>query len=110
VLIELGGNDLLNRASATEFGNDLGKLLMALERPGRALVMFELPLLPGQFLMGRSQRSAARAHACYLIPKRFFASVFAGPEATIDGLHLSENGSRAMAQLVQDKVGTLLAE
>lgn len=110
VLIELGGNDLLSRGSARALGADLEKLLATLDRPGRTLAMFELPLLPGQFLVGRSQRAAAKAHHCYLIPKRFFAGVLASPEATVDGLHLSDHGNQAMAALVKDKLAPVLRE
>ena len=110
VLIELGGNDLLGKASGKDFGTDLATLLTALSKPDRTLVMLELPLLPGQAALGRSQRVLAQAHGVYLIPKRFFTRVLSAPEATIDGLHLSARGTAAMASMIRGQFGLLLAE
>lgn len=108
VLVELGGNDLLGKAAATEFRDDLEKLLAALQRPDRTLVMFELPLLPGRTSIGRVQRSVAATHSVCLIPKRYLARVLCSREATIDGLHLSDSGAAAMAELVNELIGTRL--
>jgi lysophospholipase L1-like esterase len=43
-----------------------------------------------------------------LIPKRYFASVFAGADATVDGLHLSGRGHQRMARIVEDVLGESL--
>jgi len=72
--------------------------------------MLELPLLPGQAAIGRSQRALAQAHGVYLIPKRFFAWVLGASAATIDGLHLSERGTATMASMVREQIGALLVE
>ncbi len=44
VLLEIGGNDLLGRASPAAFRRDLQALLLQLSTGDRTLVMFELPL------------------------------------------------------------------
>jgi hypothetical protein len=93
-------NDLLGKATSAEFRNDLKKLLASLHEPSRTIVMFELPLLPGQAELGRAQRSLAKEYGVYLIPKRYFCNILGAPQATIDGLHLSPVGSALMADLV----------
>jgi len=100
IFVEIGGNDLLGKATSTEFRNDLEKLLASLRDPSRTIVMFELPLLPGQAELGRAQRSLAKEYGVYLIPKRYFCNILGAPQATIDGLHLSPVGSALMADLV----------
>jgi lysophospholipase L1-like esterase len=49
---------------------------------------------------GRIQRGLAAKYGVWLIPKRFFAEVIGGANATSDGLHLSNEGTRRMAALV----------
>lgn len=100
VLIEIGGNDFLSGEASGEFDQSLSSLLAKLSRAGRTLVMFELPLLPNKIGYGRSQRKLASRYRISLIPKHYFTSVLSGPNATTDGLHLSEAGARRMATLV----------
>ena len=101
ILIEIGGNDLLSGMSSADFGEDLDSLLSSLSRPGRTLVMFELPLLPHKIGFGQMQRRLSKKHGVFLIPKHFFTGVLGGTDATSDGLHLSESGARQMASLVE---------
>jgi len=108
VLIEIGGNDMLRRASVKDFARELDDLLTTVQGPGRAVVMFELPLLPFHAEFGRAQRRVATKHEVTLIPKRYFASVFAGADATVDGLHLSGRGHQHMAQVVERVLGSSL--
>jgi acyl-CoA thioesterase-1 len=98
VLVEIGGNDLLNGTSAEEFERHLRALLAALDHPERLVVMLELPLVPFFAGYGRAQRRLAVEHGVFLVPKRIFAGVLAAPGATADGLHLSESGTRLMAE------------
>jgi acyl-CoA thioesterase-1 len=67
-------------------------------------VMLELPLPPTFNRFGEIQRRLARRHNVVLIPKRYFASVLVGEEATLDGLHLSPSGHRKMAEMVWQMV------
>jgi acyl-CoA thioesterase-1 len=108
VLIEIGGNDVFRRASVEEFARDLDDLLTQAEGPGRSIVMLELPLIPFHAEIGRVQRRVAKQHRVTLIPKRYFASVFAGADATIDGLHLSTHGHQHMAQVIEQVLGNCL--
>jgi acyl-CoA thioesterase-1 len=108
VLIEIGGNDIITGVPAAEFNRDLDALLAACSRPGRTVIMFELPLLPYRIEYGRSQRSLADKYHVQLIPKRFFIDAISGSDATVDGLHLSPQGARTMASLVQSLVSPLL--
>ena len=43
VVIEIGGNDLPANVSGEAFGRELEKLVGMVDRPGRRVVMFELP-------------------------------------------------------------------
>ena len=100
VLIEIGGNDLLEGVPSGEFGKALDALLSKVSAPGRTVVMFELPLFPHMIAYGRIQRGLAAKYGVWLIPKRFFAEVICGANATLDGLHLSDEGTRRMAALM----------
>ncbi len=97
VLIEIGGNDLLNGTSAHDFARHLAALLAAVARPGRTIVMLELPLIPLYAGYGQAQRHLAAQYAVFLLPKRYFAAVLSAPGASLDGLHLSEAGTQLMA-------------
>ncbi|MGN6369123.1 MAG: SGNH/GDSL hydrolase family protein, partial [Phycisphaerae bacterium] len=105
VVIEIGGNDLLANVPGEEFGRELEGLVGMLDRPGRRLVMFELPLLVHKIEYGRVQRRVAAAHHVVLVPKRFFVGVIGGEGATEDGLHLSGRGAERMCGVVRRVVG-----
>ncbi len=100
VLIEIGGNDMLSGTPPVEFARNLELLLSGLAAPGRSIVMFELPLLPNSVAYGRIQRRIASKYGVWLIPKHYFVEVIGGSNATLDGLHLSQNGAHQMALLV----------
>ena len=108
VLIEIGGNDMFRRTDVAAFEQELDELLTRVTGPGRAVAMFELPLVPFHAEMARAQRRVATKHGIMLIPKRYFASVFAGADATVDGLHLSGRGHQRMAQIVEQVIGKSL--
>lgn len=100
VVLEIGGNDLLSRSPLTEFEKDLETLFRIVCSPERTVVLFELPAPP--FMTGycRVQRSLAKRHGVFLIPRRIFARVLSGEGNTIDNLHLSNKGHRMMADEV----------
>lgn len=100
VLLEIGGNDLLGGTTPEGFERDLDSLLTKVCSGPRMVVMLELPLPPLYNRFGEIQRRLARRHNVVLIPKRYFASVLIGEEATLDGLHLSRSGHRKMAAMV----------
>jgi acyl-CoA thioesterase I len=108
VLIEIGGNDLLEGVPSDEFGRALDALLSKVIAPGRTVVMFELPLFPHKMAYGRIQRGLAAKYGVWLIPKRFFVEVIGGANATSDGLHLSDEGTRRMAALVAQAFSPVL--
>jgi lysophospholipase L1-like esterase len=108
VLIEIGGNDLLEGVPSEEFGKALDALLSKVSAPGRTVVMFELPLFPHRIAYGRIQRGLAAKYGVWLIPKRFFTEVIGGANATSDGLHLSNEGTRRMAALVAQVLSPVL--
>lgn len=101
VLLEIGGNDLLDRTPVALFEADLEQLLAGVCRPGRVVAMFELPLPPLHNDFGRIQRTLAASHGVILIPKRYMTRVFGTRNATVDGLHLSESGHKLMAEIVR---------
>jgi lysophospholipase L1-like esterase len=70
--------------------------------------MFELPLFPHRIAYGQVQRRLAKRYHVWLIPKRYFIDVISGPVATLDGLHLSNTGTRRMAALVAQVLSPVL--
>jgi len=102
VILEIGGNDLLQSTPDDKFRDDLDVLLGEVCAPGRTVVMLELPLLPMKNRFGRVQRRLARRYGVALIPKRHFAAVLTGEDATTDGLHLSRKGHKRMARMMWD--------
>jgi acyl-CoA thioesterase I len=108
VLVEIGGNDLLSDTSSAEFERSLELLLKRLAVQGRTVVMFELPLLPNRISYGRIQRRLESKYGVWLIPKRSFAAVLGDVNATLDGLHLSQEGARQMALLVERVLSRVL--
>ena len=100
VIVEIGGNDLLGGRSASEFRADLDTLLAAIQSPEREVLMFELPLPPFFNGYGYAQRHLAAKHHVSLIPRRLLASVLFSKGATLDSIHLSNDGHRQLAQRV----------
>jgi acyl-CoA thioesterase-1 len=80
----------------------------AVQGPDRELVMFELPLFPFDNAYGIEQRRIAAKYGIRLIPRRCLAAILASPGATLDGIHLSNTGQRALAALVWEVVGPAL--
>jgi acyl-CoA thioesterase-1 len=100
LLLEIGGNDLLGSPSAQQFAQDLDALLGRVCKPGRTVLIFELPLPPLSNDFGRAQRSLAAKHKVLLIPKRLFMNVLSADSATLDSIHLSPHGHAQMAALI----------
>lgn len=100
VLLEIGGNDLLDRIDADTFESHLDQLVSVLRANGHDVAMFELPLFPFQNAYGRAQRAVAKRHAVALIPRRHFARVLGMENGTLDGLHLTQKGHDEMARRV----------
>ncbi len=101
IIIEIGGNDLLNFNSTQTFKEDADEMLRQLQSAGHEVVWFELPLLPQFYSYGRIQRELAKKHNIVLIPKPVLAGVFNTPGATSDGMHLTEKGHTIMAAKIQ---------
>jgi len=108
VLIEIGGNDYFESVPPSDFAADLDRLLTALSRPDRQLIMLELPLPPFYNDYGRVQRGLAARHKVPLVSKREFARVVFAAGATLDTVHLSEAGHSRCADMVWQHVGPLL--
>ena len=102
VLVEIGGNDLLSGRSSSEFRADLDELLTALQTPERNVVIFELPLPPLFNGYGYAQRELAAKYGVTLIPRRLLASVLFSQNATLDSIHLSNDGHRQLAERVAE--------
>lgn len=101
VLLEIGGNDLLEKLPTDRFEDDLQRLLGTVSsRPGRKVVMFELPLPPGSARYGAIQRRLAARYDITLIPKRKLIGLLTSHGATVDSIHLSPRGHAAMCDLV----------
>ena len=100
VLIEIGGNDLLAGVPPEQFERSLKTIFQDLTGPRRTIVMFELPLIPNRISYGQVQRRLAAKYGVRLIPKRYFAQVVSGADATSDGIHLTQTGMQRMSNLV----------
>jgi len=100
VLLLIGGNDVLGTTAAPQFDEDLRQLLDDAKAPGRAIILLELLLPPFCHAYGISQRRRAREAGSVLLSKRVLARVFARAENTVDGIHLSQSGHRALADEV----------
>jgi acyl-CoA thioesterase-1 len=100
VIVEIGGNDFLGGGSVEDFEAGLDALLRAVCKPGRQVVMFELPIPPLYEGFGRVQRDLASRHGVALIPKRILLSVIEAADATVDSLHLTQQGHDRMAAAV----------
>lgn len=105
LLLEIGGNDLLEGLPVAQFEQDLEQLLIAARQPGRTVLMFELPLPPLAFRYGEAQRRLAGKYGVALLPKRLFIGVLTSSGATVDGIHLSSKGHELMAELVKKRLG-----
>ena len=103
VIVELGGNDMLDGTPAREFAESLDVLLARLQP--RRIIMLEIPILPGRWHYGASQRRLARKHHVVLLPKRLLAKVLTRDGNTTDGLHLTDRGHEQMAQGLADSLG-----
>lgn len=95
VILEIGGNDMLERTPVADFEKALDGIVR--ESLPRQTVMLELPLLPGRWAYGAAQRRIAKRHGIMLVPKRVLASVLADAANTDDGLHLTTRGHERMA-------------
>lgn len=104
VLLEIGGNDLLGKTTPEEFEAGLDALLSAVSRPGRVVVLLELPLPPTYNAYGRVQRRLARRHRALLVPKRVLLGILERGGATLDTIHLTQEGHRHMAEVVWEVV------
>ena len=102
LLLEIGGNDLLEGLPLVEFEHDMDQLLAACHKPGRMAVMFELPLPPLATRYGTIQRHLARQHHVQLIPRRQMLGILTALGSTVDGIHLSATGHARLADLVQN--------
>ena len=100
ILIELGGNDIFGSTTPEQFHERLDEFLGRLSATGQPIVMLELPVPPTFNRFGRSQHLLAKKHHIHLIHKRVFASILAGPGATLDTIHLSQKGHDLMAKRI----------
>ncbi|MBS0202054.1 MAG: hypothetical protein JSS49_04080 [Planctomycetes bacterium] len=101
LLLEVGGNDLLEGLPPEEFERDLDQLLGDCQAPQRLVIMFELPFPPLAIRYASIQRSLAQQHQVLLIPRRHFLHVLTSSGSTVDGIHLSAAGHRRMMEFVQ---------
>ncbi len=104
VLVEIGGNDLLGGTSPELFEVGLAKLLAAVCRPGRTVILLELPLPPGFGRFGAIQRRLAGRFGVLLVPRRVLLGVLLGEGATLDSIHLSPLGHERMAAAIWEVI------
>jgi acyl-CoA thioesterase-1 len=100
VIIEIGGNDLLGGTSTAAFEAELDALVQGLRSSHHDILMFELPLFPFRNGYGMAQRQVAAKYGVALLPKRCLTAVLGQDGSTLDGLHFSQEGHNAMAEIV----------
>lgn len=105
VVIELGGNDMLEGIEPQRFAEELERLFQLVEPHQRRVTMFELPVLPGRWPILKIQRELAARYGVVLIPRRVLAEVLTREGLTFDGLHLSDAGHARIAQRVAPWLG-----
>ncbi|WP_010583455.1 SGNH/GDSL hydrolase family protein [Schlesneria paludicola] len=109
LVLEIGGNDLLEGLPVAEFERHLSELLQEVVQPDRMVIMLELPLPPACARYGAAQRRQAQRYGAKLVPKRMFASVLTTKGSTVDGIHLSSAGQTLMKSRVESLLGSSLA-
>jgi acyl-CoA thioesterase-1 len=110
VLLEIGGNDLLGEVSAERYEAGLSKLLAAVRRPGRVVVMLELPLPPTYNAYGRIQRRLAQRYRALLVLKRVLLGILQQGDTTLDTIHLAQEGHERMADAIWSVVKAAYAD
>jgi len=100
VIVEIGGNDLLGEADASAFRSKLDTLVSSLCSDRHQILLLELPLFPFQNAFGQAQRAMISKYGVAMLPKRYFARVLGTKNGTLDGLHLSQAGHDAMANII----------
>ncbi len=105
LILEIGGNDLLEGLPIHQFAADLEQLLQDADGTSRPIIMFELPLPPLCNRYGYHQRRLAQKHGVWLIPKRELMGILTTSGSTVDGIHLSDLGQSRLADLVQRTLG-----
>lgn len=108
VVVEIGGNDLLSGVTSRQFDADLRRLLEETCRPGRRVLLMELPLPPLCNEYGRVQRALAAEFGCQLISKRTFVAVLGARDGTLDSVHLSPEGHALMADRIWSHLAPVL--
>ena len=109
VVLEIGGNDLLG-GTAEAFEVGLERLLQTIRRPGRVVVMLELPLPPSYNRYGIIQRRLARRYGVFLVPRRVLLEVLLEESATVDSIHLTSEGQRLLSVAMWDVLSGAFSE
>lgn len=109
VLVEIGGNDMFGGSTPEQFAEDLQHLLTEVLKTGNPVVMLELPVWPGGRAYAQVQREVASRLHVEMIPKRGWAVVASGEGHTLDSVHLTAAGQRAMAAFVGQQISARIA-
>lgn len=103
VIIELGGNDMLDGTPPEQFEAALHQIVRACAP--RTVVMLEVPVLPGKWSYGAAQRRVSRRHDVVFVPKRVLALVLGDTRNTDDGLHLTDRGHEQLTGALRTSLG-----
>jgi acyl-CoA thioesterase-1 len=105
LIVEIGGNDVLEGVPVHKFTHELDSLLQSAHTRYRTVLMCELPLPPLANRYGAEQRRLAARHSVRLIPKRELIGVLTSGGGTVDGVHLSNAGQTKLAEVMQRVIG-----
>lgn len=98
VIIEIGGNDVLEGVNVAEFSRGLEALVRAARGATPYVLVVELPVLPGGWRFGKAQRDIVARYGATMIPKHFLAGFLTDGRNTSDGLHPTQRGHEVFAK------------
>jgi lysophospholipase L1-like esterase len=97
VLVQAGGNDMLEGAGVKDLERDLARIVRTARLSGAAVAILELPSLPLRSAYPAAQRSVARRERAALVPRRVILSGLTCRGCVSDGLHLTDRGHERLA-------------
>ena len=100
VILEIGGNDLMGETSDAEYVENMERLLQAIRGKTQNVIFIEAPWYTFRNNFGKQQRLIAKRYNLVMVPKSVMINAIRKGSNTIDGLHLSEDGHRFMAETI----------
>lgn len=104
ILLEIGGNNVLESTPPESFAQSLQELIETVKSPGNEVLMLELPVLPWDVEYIKIQRKLSDKLGVILIPKSFFVKIITTQGAISDLAHLTPSGHKKMAESIWELI------